>query len=126
MATVVRKSATSNEVVVFGNAHGEWLDWKSFTSEYFKPLKGIRKYRHFIFEADKPGIVLAKEAADSPGIEHSLLKPGVEINAIQYPSIIPAAGLTRERSEYLFKFIRPFVRAPYKDAVAPNPDAQEE
>ncbi|XP_055999276.1 uncharacterized protein LOC125655365 [Ostrea edulis] len=126
LASVVRKSATSNEVVVFGGADGEWLDWKTFASNYFIPFKGIRKFRHFAFQADKPGIVVAKEVPDSPGTELKLLKAGVDIDAIQPPRVIPAAGLTRERIQYLFKFIRPFVRAPYKDVVAPSPNAQEE
>ena len=64
---------------------------------------------------------------ESPGIEVKLLKAGVVPEYIQPPEVIPAAGLTRERLTYMYmyKFIRPFVRAPYKDAVAPSPDAEE-
>ena len=60
LASVVRKSAASNEVVVFGGDDGEWLDWKTFTTNYFMPFKGIRKYRHFVFQADKPGKICYK------------------------------------------------------------------
>ena len=37
LASVDRKSAASNEVVVFGRggSDGEWLDWKTFSSNYF-------------------------------------------------------------------------------------------
>ena len=52
LASVVRKRAASNEVVVFGGYGGEWLDWKTCTTYYFMPFKGIRKYRHFVFQAD--------------------------------------------------------------------------
>jgi hypothetical protein len=49
-ASVAGKIATSNEVVVFSGTDGEWLDWKTFTSSYFIPYRGIRKYRHFVFQ----------------------------------------------------------------------------
>ena len=52
LASVVRKSAASNEVVVFGGDGGEWLDWKTITTNNFMPFKAIRKCRHFVFQAD--------------------------------------------------------------------------
>ena len=60
LASVVRKSAASNEVVVFRGDGGEWLDWKTFTTNYFMPFKGIRTYRHFVFQADKLGKICYK------------------------------------------------------------------
>ena len=52
LASVMGKSATSNEVVVFSGTDGKWRDWKTFkTSNYFIPYRGIRKYRHFVFHA---------------------------------------------------------------------------
>ena len=60
MASVVRKSAASNEVVAFGGDGGKWLDWKTFTTNYFMPFKGIRKYRHYVFQTDKPGKICYK------------------------------------------------------------------
>jgi hypothetical protein len=33
-ASVVGKSAASNEVVVFSGTDEEWLDWKTLTSNY--------------------------------------------------------------------------------------------
>ena len=54
-----------------------------------------------------------------------LFKEGIEPENVKSPVDISAAGLTRERLTYLYKFIRPFVRVSYKDAVAPSPDAEE-
>ena len=63
---------------------------------------------------------------ESTAIEVKLLKAGVLPGDIQPSEVIPAAGLTRERLTYLYKFIKRFVIAPYKDAVAPSPDAEGE
>jgi hypothetical protein len=53
---VVEESATSNRAVLFQGPDGwDWRDWKSFLSQYYKPIKGIRKYHHFTFDAEKPG-----------------------------------------------------------------------
>ena len=55
LASVVCKSSVGNEVVLFGSEDGVWYDWKGFTAEYFRPFRGIRKYRHFSFESSNPG-----------------------------------------------------------------------
>ncbi|XP_033725205.1 uncharacterized protein LOC117315170 [Pecten maximus] len=33
-------------------------DWKSYLKQYFKPLKNLTKYHHFLVDATKPGTVL--------------------------------------------------------------------
>jgi hypothetical protein len=51
LASVVGKSVASKEVFIFSSTDGEWLDSKTLTSNYFIPYRGIRKCRHFVFQA---------------------------------------------------------------------------
>ena len=58
LCDVVEQSAPGhNRAVLFQGPDGwEWRDWKSFLDLYFRRIKGIRKYHHFTFDADKPGL----------------------------------------------------------------------
>ena len=59
LVDVVAKSAKSNSPVTYLNDAGEhtweWYDWKTFTSNFFTSVKGIRKMRHFRFSSLSPG-----------------------------------------------------------------------
>jgi hypothetical protein len=58
LVDVVNKNAKSNTAVTYVNEAGEhsweWFDWKTFLSQYFGPVRGIRKMHHFRFSSTNP------------------------------------------------------------------------
>ena len=67
------------------------------------------------------------ETVDGPKTSVRLLKSGVSAADVTgMPEEIPCAGLSKERTEYLYSNIRQYVRDPYKDSVAPAVDDAEE
>ena len=61
---VVEQSAKSNTVSRCGEF--QWFSWDAFFNRYFKPVKGIGKFHHFMFTAEEPGILYAKQKRDAP------------------------------------------------------------
>lgn len=59
LVDVINRSAKSNRSVTYLNDAGEhnweWFDWKTFISQYFGPVRGIRKMHHFRFSSSFPG-----------------------------------------------------------------------
>ncbi|XP_061192127.1 uncharacterized protein LOC133200324 [Saccostrea echinata] len=127
---VVNKSAKSNTAVTYLNEAGEhcweWFDWKTFISQYFRPVRGIRKFHHFKFSSSFPGKVYVRETFYHAETEVELLKSSVtpeDLTAVAVMSeIIPPGGISPERQQYLFRMVRPFVRDPYKEMTCPNPE----
>jgi len=70
--------------------------------------------------ADKPGIVTVKTASDAPEVEILVLRP-LAMFADGMPPVIPAAGLSGQRQQYLYRSVRPFVRKQYQDVTCPLP-----
>ena len=96
-------------------------DWSSFLTEYFRPLPGIKKYHHFRFSKDEPGVVYSKLYSDSEEVRFMLLK---DINAyppMSLPTEIKPTGLDENRQNYLYKEIRQFCRPGTEDIVCPKP-----
>ena len=61
-------------------------DWSTFLGQYFKKLPNIKKFHHFQFSNENPGMVFYKEFVSSP--EHSFML--LKNNAIlPPPSILP-------------------------------------
>nr|XP_022302539.1 uncharacterized protein LOC111110356 [Crassostrea virginica] len=121
---VVEQSAKSNTVARCGEL--QWFRWDAFFSRYFKPVKGIGKFHHFMFTAEEPGIVYAKQTLDAPEKQIQLFKEGVDVNKMrsEFPEVIMPGGLSKDRVRYLFREIRPYVKAPYKDATCPAPEEE--
>lgn len=118
----VEVSAKCNTVQLF---QWEWREWDTFFSSSFKPLPGIRQYQHFRFSKDSPGIVFTREKCDSPESEHTLFKRGEKacnFHQSHLPPILPPAGLSHDRAQYLHKEIRQFVKAQYRDELCPSPN----
>ncbi|CAG2186090.1 unnamed protein product [Mytilus edulis] len=55
-----------------------FYDWKKYLQQYFKTLKHISTYHHFIVDSTKPGYVVFKESCDSVPITINLLKRTLE------------------------------------------------
>ena len=128
LVDVVNKSATSNIAVPYIPENGEeawqWRDWKTFLSQKYIPLKGIQKLYRFQFRADEPGFVFVKTDVNGPEVMKRILKKNVNIQLGDRPCVLEAAGLTRDRQQYLYHSVRPYVRERYQDLTCPAP--QEE
>ncbi|XP_056013929.1 uncharacterized protein LOC125667802 [Ostrea edulis] len=128
LVDVINRSAKSNRSVTYLNDAGEhnweWFDWKTFISQYFGPVRGIRKMHHFRFSSSFPGKMYVRERADQVETEIVLLKSAVTpedltANTVM-PDIVPPGGISAERQKYLYRMVRPFVRDPYKELTCPN------
>ena len=72
--------------------------------------------------ADNPGVIHAKEHLESPEVKISIFKRGVnavKVRSAGIPDEISPGGLTRERQEYLYTQVRPFMRPGYEDITCP-------
>ena len=121
LTETVELSAKCNSVQVF---QWEWREWDKFLSLSFKPLPGIRQYHHFRVTKDAPGILFTRQRCDSPESEHHLFKRGVNLHDFDLshlPPVLPPAGLSQDRALYLYKEIRPFVKAQFRDELCPSP-----
>jgi len=79
-------------------------DWTSFLSQYFKKLPNIKKYHHFRFSKENPGMIYFKELVSSPEQLFQLLKNNVILPpASTLPREIKPDGLTEERKNYLYR-----------------------
>ncbi|XP_040581164.1 uncharacterized protein [Lepeophtheirus salmonis] len=92
----------------------DWYDWRSFIDQFFRPLKGLKKYHAFTFKSNTPGIVDLKEWSNSPEtMSLSLLK--CEMSPQDLPLHIPENfkleknNLPKDRIEYLLKNAVPLV-----------------
>lgn len=97
-------------------------DWSSFLGQYFNKIVNIKKYHHFRFSKNEPGIVYCKEYAGSPEEAVVLLKNQAVIPPpTVLPSKITPEGLSEDRKRYLYREIRQFCRIGTEDLVAPAP-----
>ena len=97
-------------------------DWASFLGRYFNKIPNIKKFHHFRFVKDNPGMVYFKEFVRSPEQSFMLLKdPAVLPPLSVLPPTINPDGLTEERKRYLFREIRQFCKPGTEDIIAPAP-----
>ncbi|XP_069108896.1 LOW QUALITY PROTEIN: uncharacterized protein [Argopecten irradians] len=98
-------------------------DWKCYLKQYFKPLKNLTKYHHFLVESTKPGEVLCKEVGDSLPVSVNLLKrKEILPSAEDEPEEIMSKGLDPSRQWYLYDNIREFVKSESsKNNTCPKP-----
>ena len=126
LAEIFNKSSSINEAVLFkedGNDEStwQWHDWKTFLNRIFKPIANVKKYHHFIFRSDKPGVVIVKEKCDAPEKEVRILRvPLDQFDQTARPNTIVPAGLSEARQQYLYSTVRPLVRIRYRDAFCPT------
>lgn len=96
-------------------------DWHSFFTPAYKPLPGIKPIGHFRFDSQHPGKVFYKTMIADAEKEMMLAVPDQVAQLPRMPAIIPPAGLSRERQQYLFQHIREYVRDDKRDIVCPRP-----
>ena len=119
LADVVNKSAAPNFARIGGVC---WYSWDEFFDIHFKKIPGISRLHHFVFTAEKPGIVATRCDNNSPINEVNILKcsPG-GFSQEKLPLLLPNGGLKTERQLYLFKEIRQFVPPEYQDELCQEP-----
>ena len=97
-------------------------DWSTFLGQYFKKIPNIKKFHHFRFSKDEPGVVYCREYLSSPEQACVLLKDGAVIPpGSVLPQKINPEGLSDERRNYLYREIRQFCKPGTEDLVAPVP-----
>lgn len=93
----------------------------SFLGQYFKKLPGIKKFHHFKFSKESPGIVSYNESDYSPQQSFMLLRNPAVIPPATLPPTIKPDGLAKERKRYLYREIQPFCKPGTEDIVTPAP-----
>ena len=106
IASVVEKSAVCNVPQVCCDENGivsvPSYDWFSFLAPHFKRINGIKKYHHFRFTSNNPGVVFMKEYSDSEEESLELLKDNWRPNFSQLPARLEPKGLSVERANGIF------------------------
>ena len=82
----------------------------------------IKKFHHFRFSKDEPGVVYCREYLSSPEQACMLLEDGAVIppGSVLLQKINPER-LSDERRNYLYREIRQFYKPGTEDLVAPVP-----
>lgn len=128
MANVVETSSITgvNKVQLVGTHDGRSIvsvyDWATYLGQYFKKIAHIKKYHHFRFSDEKPGIVYCKECITSSEKKVNMLRDKSVLPSAELPPIVEPQGLDEERKRYLFNEIRQFCKSGTEDLVAPDPD----
>ena len=128
MANIVETSSTAgvNKVQLVGTHDGRSIvpvyDWATYLGQYFKKSAHIKKYHHFRFSEEEPGMIYYKEWITSPEKKVNLLKDKSVLPSAELPLVIEPQGLDKERKNYLFNEIRQFCKSGTEDLVAPHPD----
>lgn len=125
---VVKKSSPAglNKVQCYENSQGfKYYDFKVL-EKYFEKLFKITKHHHFLFSADKLGVVKVKEFVDSEWEEVNLWRDKdkisesiKEIRSLVFPVLEPKP-LSSERQEYLYKNIQPLLPKEYQGKTKPT------
>ena len=93
-----------------------------FFREHFRNVPQLKRFHHFPFSAESPGVVSLKEYSDSESTTFMMLldkewQPAVD----ELPTPITPAGLPLARQFYLYDQIREYCRDGTEDLVYPNP-----
>ena len=93
-------------------------------AKLFAPLKGIRKFQHFIFSEEMGGSVIVKEECDGEEKTLPLLQQGITVRKVRsarLPKILKPPGLSRERQGYLHSQIAEHVWPEFRHITCPAP-----
>lgn len=77
----------------------------SHFSVYFRKFKNIKKYHHFQFKKEDPGVVFYKQFPDSTEERFTLLRAENDFLPAELPTIQEPKGLDHQWQMYLFNEI---------------------
>ncbi|CAG8707195.1 3724_t:CDS:2, partial [Ambispora leptoticha] len=131
VADVVKRSSIAglNKARRYNDKEGfQYYDILSSLAAYFMKLPGMQKFQHFLFTNINPGVVKTQKTVNGPFQEFKLIKTSQfetskvieKIKALSFPVLVPPL-MKYERQEYLYNYIRPFVRDEFKDITCPKP-----
>lgn len=121
----VEATAVSNAItpVIVGTEDGVTFvpcyNWSAFFKSG-KTVPNITRHHHFATSEEEPGIVKYREFETSVE-EKTLIFPPSSFKKDVLPEIIEPVGLSKDRKNYLYKQIRPYIRPKYKDLMCPKP-----
>eukprot|EP00117_Sycon_ciliatum_P016477 scpid44506/ scgid15886/ len=122
LVAVVNESASCNKAQLIPGSGLEWRAWDTFLAQHFKPVKGIRKVQHMVFDAAKPGIVSVKASLEDTYSDVEVLTTSKDaLVAAGMPPVLQAPGLSEQRQQYLYNQIRPHVPDQFQDELCPKP-----
>lgn len=75
-------------------------DWCTFLGQYFKKIVNIKKFHHFRFSKEEPGVVYCREYLTSPEQACVLLKDGAVIPPV---SVLPHKINPEAKTTYIAK-----------------------
>ena len=96
-------------------------DWVSFLSPFFKKFPNIKKYHHFQFKSERPGVIFYKQFSDGTEKSFSILRTEDSLPPSNLPAALEPKGLDQQRKLYLFNEIRQFCKEGTEDLIAPKP-----
>ena len=100
-----------NEPQLVGAQDGSTIvamyDWATYFDGNTTKVSGIKKYQHFCFTSEHPGVVYVKTSQGLPEKEFSVLKKHNDLLE-SFPRLITPAGLSPERQLYLYEKIHEF------------------
>ena len=104
VAKVVNDSAKCNFAQLITAEDGSIVvptfDWTDFLAPHYKKFSNIKKYHHFRFVSSEPGVVFAKEHADTTEERVELLKGAWSPVPSNYPPQLYPKGLSAGRQWY--------------------------
>ena len=105
-----------------GTRQVKYFDWSAFFGTVFRNLPNMTTYHHFRSTSSVPGVIFAKEFADTEEKQFKLLKDGCDLSGQSEPTEIHPPGLDPARQWYLYEQIRPFCGSNLaRDLTCPKP-----
>ena len=98
--------------------------WDKFLARYFLPVRNITQYQDIQFDSDHPGEVHISSSDKFPNTTIKIPLPSANIDELSVdhlPEIIPPAGMSLARAQYLHKQVRPYCYEESRDATCPHP-----
>ena len=121
---VVEESSCVNKSQLVGTSDGDTIvhsfDWTGYLAPFFKRIKSIKAYHHFVVNSETPGQILMRKTCDGPVTKEQLLRNLVIVPSSDLPPI-PPSGLSNERQWYLYEKIREYCSDECKDLTCPLP-----
>ena len=112
LVEVVERSSSVNKAQLVGTPEGDVVvpsfDWTGYLAPFFRKIKSLKSYHHFLIDSQSHGFVRMRKTSDGPVTEEQHLRTLNNVPSSELPPIIPPIGLTSERQWYLYDKIREY------------------
>ena len=121
----MERSSSVNKAQLVGTPEGDVIvpsfDWTGYLAPFFRKIKSLKSYHHFLIDSQSHGFVRMRKTSDGPVTEEQHLRTLNNVPSSELPPIIPPIGLTSERQWYLYDKIREYCPDVCKDLTCPLP-----